>query len=46
MVHLVYCNNAGKKGERVLDKILSGKKDNDRARCSREKNSPQSSFCG
>ena len=21
MVHLVYCDNAGKKGERVLDKI-------------------------
>lgn len=26
MVHLVYCDNAGKKGEHVLDKILSGKK--------------------
>lgn len=26
MVHLVYCDNAGKKGERVLDKILSGEK--------------------
>ncbi len=26
MVHLVYCDNTGKKGERVLDKILSGKK--------------------
>lgn len=26
MVHLVYCNNTGKKGERVLDKILSGTK--------------------
>jgi hypothetical protein len=26
MVHLVYCDNAGKKGERVLDKILSGQK--------------------
>ena len=26
MVHLVYCDNAGKKGERVLDKILSGTK--------------------
>lgn len=26
MVHLVYCDNAGKSGERVLDKILSGKK--------------------
>ncbi len=26
MVHLVYCDNAGKKGERVLDKILAGKK--------------------
>jgi hypothetical protein len=26
MVHLVYCDNAGKKGERVLDKILSGRK--------------------
>lgn len=23
MVHLVYCDNTGKKGERVLDKILS-----------------------
>lgn len=26
MVHLIYCDNAGKKGERVLDKILSGEK--------------------
>lgn len=26
MVHLVYCDNAGKKGEHVLDKILDGKK--------------------
>lgn len=26
MVHLVYCDNAGKKGEKVLDKILSGTK--------------------
>ncbi len=26
MVHLVYCDNAGKKGEKVLDKILSGAK--------------------
>ena len=26
MVHLVYCDNAGKQGERVLDKILSGRK--------------------
>lgn len=26
MVHLVYCDNAGKKGEHVLDNILSGKK--------------------
>ncbi|WP_044482528.1 hypothetical protein [Paenibacillus antibioticophila] len=26
MVHLVYCDNAGKLGERVLDKILSGTK--------------------
>ena len=26
MVHLVYCDNAGKKGERTLDKILSGQK--------------------
>lgn len=26
MVHLVYCDNAGKKGERVLDKIMAGKK--------------------
>lgn len=26
MVHLVYCDNTGKKGEKVLDKILAGKK--------------------
>lgn len=26
MVHLIYCDNAGKKGERVLDKILEGTK--------------------
>lgn len=26
MVHLVYCENEGKKGERVLDKICSGTK--------------------
>ncbi|HFL3264575.1 TPA: hypothetical protein ACG3I4_000503 [Clostridioides difficile] len=26
MVHLVYCDNAGKKGEKVLDKILIGTK--------------------
>lgn len=26
MVHLVYCDNAGKKSEKVLDKILSGAK--------------------
>lgn len=26
MVHLVYCDNAGKKGEKVLDKILNGSK--------------------
>lgn len=26
MVHLVYCDNAGKKGEKVLDKILKGEK--------------------
>ena len=26
MVHLVYCDNAGKKGEKVLDKILNGTK--------------------
>lgn len=26
MVHLVYCDNAGKKGEKVLVKILNGKK--------------------
>ena len=24
MVHLIYCDNVGKKGERVLDKILEG----------------------
>ncbi len=24
MVHLVYCDNAGKRGEHVLDKILAG----------------------
>ena len=26
MVHLVYCDNTGKKGEKVLDKILTGTK--------------------
>lgn len=26
MVHLVYCDNAGKKGEKILDKILAGTK--------------------
>lgn len=26
MVHLVYCDNAGKKGEKVLDKIRAGTK--------------------
>lgn len=26
MVHLVYCDNAGKKGEKVLNKILDGTK--------------------
>lgn len=26
MVHLVYCDNAGKKGTKVLDKILAGTK--------------------
>lgn len=26
MVHLVYCDNAGRRGERVLDKILAGEK--------------------
>ena len=26
MVHLVYCDSAGKKGERVLDRILAGEK--------------------
>lgn len=26
MVHLVYCDHTGKKGERVLDKIMSGTK--------------------
>ena len=26
MVHLVYCDNEGKKGEKVLDKILAGEK--------------------
>ncbi len=26
MVHLVYCDNTGKKGEKVLDKILAGTK--------------------
>ena len=26
MVHLVYCDNAGKKGQKVLDKILEGTK--------------------
>lgn len=26
MVHLIYCDNTGKKGEKVLDKILEGTK--------------------
>lgn len=26
MVHLIYCDNTGKKGEKVLDKILAGTK--------------------
>lgn len=26
MVHLVYCDNVGKKGDKVLDKILAGEK--------------------
>ncbi|MGG7076976.1 hypothetical protein [Clostridium sardiniense] len=26
MVHLIYCDNTGKKGEKVLDRILSGTK--------------------
>lgn len=26
MVHLVYCDNSGKKGEHVLDKIIAGTK--------------------
>lgn len=26
MVHLVYCDNTGKSGDRVLDKILAGQK--------------------
>lgn len=26
MVHLVYCDNAGKKGEKVMDKIMAGTK--------------------
>ena len=26
MVHLVYCDNTGKKGEKVLDKIINGTK--------------------
>lgn len=26
MVHLVYCDNTGKKGEKVLDKVLAGTK--------------------
>ena len=26
MVHLIFCDNAGKKGEKVLDKILAGTK--------------------
>lgn len=26
MVHLVYCDNTGKKGEKVLDKIMAGTK--------------------
>lgn len=26
MVHLVYCDNSGKKGEKILDKIMDGRK--------------------
>ena len=26
MVHLVYCDNVGREGEKVLDKILNGTK--------------------
>lgn len=26
MIHLVYCDNAGKRGEKVIDKILAGTK--------------------
>ena len=26
MVHLVYCDNIGKKGDKVLDKIMNNKK--------------------
>ena len=29
MVHVVYCDKTGKKGERELDKILNGQKTND-----------------
>ena len=39
MVHLVYCDNTGKKGEKVLDKILNGTKNNGSAWCCRKKNS-------
>ena len=27
MVHLVYCDNTGKSGERVIDRIIAGKND-------------------
>lgn len=39
MVHLVYCDNSGKKGEKVLEKILAGTK-NGGAWGSRKKDSP------
>lgn len=41
MVHVVYCDNTGKKGERILDKILSGKKTMINPGCVRQKDSSQ-----
>ena len=45
MVHLVYCDNTGKKGERVLDKILNGTKTMVVRGCCWKKNSSQQSLC-
>ena len=42
---MVYCDNAGKKGKKELDKILAGAKNNGRARCCRTKNCIQPGLC-